>query len=57
MEVVEFAAGAPQLIEGGITENAGTCERDLRSIRFLEWPVFGGGHCWFGLAAARWLAF
>jgi hypothetical protein len=57
IEVVDFATGALQLLKGGITENAGTCERDLRSIHFLEWPVFRGGHCWFGLAAATWLAF
>jgi hypothetical protein len=32
-------------------------KRGLRSIRFLEWPVFRGGHCWLGLAAPIWLVF
>jgi hypothetical protein len=40
IEVVDFATEALQLLKGGITESAGTCERGLRSIRFWNGPYF-----------------
>jgi malonate-semialdehyde dehydrogenase (acetylating)/methylmalonate-semialdehyde dehydrogenase len=40
MEVVEFATGAPQLLKGGITENAGT-RVDSHSLRQSRGVVAG----------------